>query len=95
MRRTTDKVHVNVQLIDARADAHLWAESYDRELKDVFAVEGEVSQKIANSLQAKLGSPRRTRAEHIFIVRFATTRGRSPNWKRRAPVFPTILASLN
>jgi len=54
VQRTADKVHVNVQLIDARADAHLWAESYDRELKDVFAVESEVSQKIANSLQAKL-----------------------------------------
>jgi TolB-like protein/Tfp pilus assembly protein PilF len=54
VQRTADKVHVNVQLIDARADAHLWAESYDRELKDVFAVESEVSQKIADSLQAKL-----------------------------------------
>jgi len=54
VQRTADKVHVNVQLIDARADAHLWAESYDREIKDVFAVESEVSQKIANSLQAKL-----------------------------------------
>jgi serine/threonine-protein kinase len=54
VQRAADKVHVNVQLIDARADAHLWAESYDRELKDVFAVESEVSQKIANSLQAKL-----------------------------------------
>jgi TolB-like protein/Tfp pilus assembly protein PilF len=54
VQRTADKVHVNVQLIAARTDAHLWAESYDRELKDVFAVESEVSQKIANSLQAKL-----------------------------------------
>jgi TolB-like protein len=54
VQRTADKVHVNVQLIDARADTHLWAESYDRELKDVFAVESEVSQKIADSLRAKL-----------------------------------------
>src|SRR5262249_9704522 len=54
VQRAADKVHVNVQLLDARADAHLWAESYDRELKDVFAVESEVSQKVANSLQAKL-----------------------------------------
>jgi len=54
VQRTADKVHVSVQLIDARTDAHLWAESYDRDLKDVFAVESEVSQKIANSLQAKL-----------------------------------------
>ena len=41
-------------MIDARVDAHLWAESYDRDLKDVFAVESEVSQKIASALQAKL-----------------------------------------
>jgi TolB-like protein/Tfp pilus assembly protein PilF len=54
VQRTADKVHVNVQLIDARVDTHLWAESYDRDLKDVFGVESEVSQKIANSLQAKL-----------------------------------------
>ena len=54
VQRTANKVHVNVQLIDARGDAHLWAESYDREVKDVFEVESEVSQKIANSLQAKL-----------------------------------------
>jgi tetratricopeptide (TPR) repeat protein len=47
-------VRVNVQLIDARADAHLWAKSYDRDVKDVFAVESEVSQEIADALQAKL-----------------------------------------
>jgi tetratricopeptide (TPR) repeat protein len=43
-----------VQLIDARADSHLWAKSYDRDMKDVFAVESEVAQEIADSLQAKL-----------------------------------------
>jgi serine/threonine-protein kinase len=56
VQRAANKVHVNVQLIDARADTHLWAESYDRELKDVFAVESEVSQKIADSLQTKLSA---------------------------------------
>jgi serine/threonine-protein kinase len=45
---------VNVQLIDARADTHLWAKSYDRDLKDVLGVESEVSQEIADALQAKL-----------------------------------------
>jgi TolB-like protein/Tfp pilus assembly protein PilF len=49
-----DKVRVNVQLIDARADSHLWAKTYDRDIKDVFAVESEVAQEIADSLQAKL-----------------------------------------
>jgi TolB-like protein/Tfp pilus assembly protein PilF len=57
VQRADDKVRVNVQLIDARADTHLWAKSYDRDIKDVFAVESEVSQEIADALQAKL-SPR-------------------------------------
>jgi TolB-like protein/Tfp pilus assembly protein PilF len=54
VQRTGDKVRVNVQLIDARANRHLWAKSYDRVLKDVFAVESEVSQEIADALKAKL-----------------------------------------
>jgi TolB-like protein/Tfp pilus assembly protein PilF len=54
VQKATDKVRVNVQLIDARADSHLWAKSYDRDIKDVFAVESEVAQEIADSLQAKL-----------------------------------------
>src|SRR5437016_7037149 len=54
VQKAGDKVRVNVQLIDARADSHLWAKTYDRDIKDVFAVESEVAQEIADSLQAKL-----------------------------------------
>ncbi|PYK67409.1 MAG: hypothetical protein DME45_10235, partial [Verrucomicrobia bacterium] len=54
VQKAGEKVRVNVQLIDARADSHLWAKSYDREIKDVFTVESEVAQEIADSLQAKL-----------------------------------------
>jgi len=54
VQRAGDKVRVNVQLIDARADTHLWAKSYDRDFKDVLAVESEVSQEIADALQANL-----------------------------------------
>jgi serine/threonine protein kinase len=54
VQKAGDKVRVNVQLIDARADTHLWAKSYDRELRDVFAVESEISQEIAEALQANL-----------------------------------------
>jgi TolB-like protein/Flp pilus assembly protein TadD len=54
VQKAGDKVRVNVQLIDARADSHLWAKSYDRDIKDLFAVESEVAQEIADSLQAKL-----------------------------------------
>jgi TolB-like protein/Tfp pilus assembly protein PilF len=59
VQRSAGKVRVNVQLIDARADTHLWAKTYDRDVKDVFAVESEVSQEIADALQAKL-SPNET-----------------------------------
>jgi TolB-like protein/class 3 adenylate cyclase len=54
VQKAGDKVRVNVQLVDARADRHLWAKSYDRDLRDVLAVESEVSQEIADALQAKL-----------------------------------------
>jgi TolB-like protein/cytochrome c-type biogenesis protein CcmH/NrfG len=54
VQKAADKVRVNVQLIDARADSHLWAKSYDGDIKDVFAVESQVAQEIADSLQAKL-----------------------------------------
>ncbi len=54
VQRAGDKVRVNVQLLDARIDTHLWAKSYDRDLKDIFAVESEVAQEIADTLQAKL-----------------------------------------
>jgi TolB-like protein/Flp pilus assembly protein TadD len=54
VQKASDKVRVNVQLIDARADSHLWAKTYDRDMKDVFAIQTEVAQEIADSLQAKL-----------------------------------------
>src|SRR5213082_834877 len=54
VQKAADKVRVNVQLIDARKDSHLWAKTYDRDIKDVFAVESEVAQEIADSLQARL-----------------------------------------
>jgi TolB-like protein/Tfp pilus assembly protein PilF len=54
VQKAGDKVRVNVKLIDARADTHLWAKSYDRDFKDVLGVESDVSQEIAESLQAKL-----------------------------------------
>jgi TolB-like protein/Flp pilus assembly protein TadD len=54
VQKAGDKVRINVQLLDARIDTHLWAKSYDRDLKDVFAVESEVAQEIADTLRAKL-----------------------------------------
>jgi TolB-like protein len=60
VQRAGDKVRVNVQLLDARTDAHLWAKSYDRELQDVLRVESEVAEEIAEALKANL-SPNESR----------------------------------
>lgn len=54
VQRAAGRVRVNAQLIDARTDTHLWAERYDRELADVFAIQSEIAQKIVDQLQAAL-----------------------------------------
>jgi TolB-like protein/Tfp pilus assembly protein PilF len=54
VQKSNDQVRVNVQLIHAQSDAHLWAETFDRKLTDIFAVESDVAQRIASSLEAKL-----------------------------------------
>ena len=54
VQRAGGKVRVNAQLIDARTDGHLWAQTYDRDLADVFAIQSEIAKTIADQLQAKL-----------------------------------------
>ena len=58
VRRSGGKVHVNAQLVDANTDAGIWAEEYDRDVNDVFAIETEVAQSIVNRLRAKSLRPR-------------------------------------
>src|SRR5437762_917975 len=54
VQRAGGRVRVSAQLIDARSDAHLWAEQYDRDVADVFAIQSEIAQQIVNQLRAKL-----------------------------------------
>jgi len=61
VQRSANKIRVNAQLIDARNDAHLWAQTYDRDLADVFAIQSEIAKAIADQLQAKL-SPNEKKA---------------------------------
>src|SRR5881227_2569122 len=63
VRRVGNRVRVNVQLINADTDEHLWAEDYDRDLTDVFAIQTDLAQKIANELQAKLSPVEKSRME--------------------------------
>jgi serine/threonine protein kinase/tetratricopeptide (TPR) repeat protein len=56
VRRSGIKVHVNAQLVDARTNTHVWAEEYDRDLNDVFAIEAELAQSIASQLRANVST---------------------------------------
>ena len=65
VQKPSDQVRVNVQLIHAATDTHLWADTYDRKLTDVFAVESEIAKTVAERLQAKLTGT----AEHVLASR--------------------------
>jgi TolB-like protein/tRNA A-37 threonylcarbamoyl transferase component Bud32/cytochrome c-type biogenesis protein CcmH/NrfG len=56
VRRETGRIHLNAQLIDTRTDAHVWAQEYDRDLSDVFTLQSEIAQKIADQLGAEVSS---------------------------------------
>jgi len=60
VQKVADQVRVNVQLINALTNAHLWAETYDRKLTDIFAVESDIARSIADTLQAKLTGSEKT-----------------------------------
>ncbi len=63
VRRAGNRVRVNVQLINAENDEHIWAEDYDRELTDVFAIQTDLAQKIVSALQAKLSPTEKERLD--------------------------------
>jgi TolB-like protein/class 3 adenylate cyclase len=65
VQKSGDQVRVNVQLINAMTEAHLWADTYDRKLTDIFGVESEIAKRIADTLQAKLSSA----ANHVLASR--------------------------
>jgi TolB-like protein/Tfp pilus assembly protein PilF len=65
VQKSNDQVRVNVQLINAITNAHLWADTYDRKLTDIFAVESEIARAVAETLQAKLTGT----AEHVLASR--------------------------
>jgi TolB-like protein len=67
-----DRIHLNAQLIDTRTDAHVWAQEYDRELCDVWALQGEIAQKVAECVAAKEKIPHTTKSTegvHIASLR--------------------------
>ena len=79
VQKAGNQVLINVQLIDARSDDHLWAESYTRTLDNIFGVEGEVAQKVADALKAKL-----TSAEQHNVTAIPTQNTAAYNWYLKA-----------
>src|SRR5258705_10469141 len=67
VRRIGTHLHLNAQLIDTRTDTHIWVEQYDRDLNDVFAIQSEIAQRVADQLHAKI-----TPAEKLAIERKPT-----------------------
>ena len=65
MQKAGDQVRVNVQLVNAQTDSHLWADTYDRKLTDILGVESEIARGIAESLQAKITG----REEQVLAVK--------------------------
>jgi TolB-like protein/Flp pilus assembly protein TadD/predicted Ser/Thr protein kinase len=66
-RRNGNRIRLNAQLIDTRTDAHVWAEQYDRDLNDLFAIQAEIAQKVAEQLHTKMSA-----AEKVAIQRKPT-----------------------
>ncbi len=62
-RRSGDRIHLNAQLIDTRTDTHVWAEEYDRDLNDLFAVQAEIAKKVAQHLHTKLSASEKASVE--------------------------------
>ena len=67
VRRVGAQLHMNMQLIDTRTDTHIWAEQYDRDLNDLFSIQSEIAQKVAQQLRAKISA-----AEKLAIERKPT-----------------------
>lgn len=63
VRRAGGKVRVTAQLIETRTNTHLWAETYDRDLADVFAIQSDIAQRIATALEAKLAPEEKARLD--------------------------------
>src|SRR5205823_9229508 len=63
VQRARDHLRINAELIDARTDAHVWAETYDRSAADLFAIQSELAQKIVTQLKAKLSPQQKAEIE--------------------------------
>src|SRR5881398_3453682 len=104
VQKANDQVRVNVQLINALTDAHLWAETFDRKLTDIFAVESEIAKSVAENLKAKLSGSERhamaarptknTEAHHLYLKgRFFWNKRTGSDLKKSIDYFEQAIAA--
>lgn len=70
IRRAGDRVRITAQLIDAASDSHLWSETYDREMKDVFAIQDDIAQSITDALEMTLTPKERRAIQNVATANF-------------------------
>ncbi len=97
VRKAANKVRITIQLIDARNEGHLWAQNYDKELDDVFTIQSEVAQKVAEALKIKLveegvkklarGATKNTEAHTFYMKGMFYWNKRNPDALKRAVDF--------
>ena len=85
VRRSADQLRVNVQLIDAETGAHLWAERFDRDTGDLFAVQNEITSRIAVALNIELVGAEAARPTERPDALDYILRGRAASWKSPTP----------
>jgi TolB-like protein/Tfp pilus assembly protein PilF len=104
VQRTTDQLRVNVQLVEAATDAHLWADTFDRKLTDIFKIESEIAKTVAETLQAKLTGPEQhaiaarptenTEAHQLYLKgRFFWNKRTGQNLNKAADYFNQAIAA--
>ncbi|HEY2968958.1 MAG TPA: adenylate/guanylate cyclase domain-containing protein [Casimicrobiaceae bacterium] len=86
VRKTANRVRITAQLIDVESDSHLWSETYERELQDIFAVQDEIAGMVAAKLEVSLGVSREKERQESGTTNLAAydhfLRGRSLQWQR-------------
>jgi TolB-like protein/tetratricopeptide (TPR) repeat protein len=104
VQRTTDQLRVNVQLVEAATDAHLWADTFDRKLTDIFKIESEIAKTVAETLQAKLSGSEQhaiaarptenTEAHQLYLKgRFFWNKRTGQNLNKAADYFKLAIAA--
>src|SRR5439155_16801242 len=87
VQRAGERIRVSAQLIDARTDTHLWAEHYDRDFADIFAIQSEIAQQIADQLRAQLSPEEsaaiaeRPTADPVAYAYYTEARAISGDWE--------------